>query len=766
VDVLTFVSRRRLAPALMLALGGLAVPAAAPAVADTCANQAVREQQGATRLPDCRAYERVSPVDKNGGTIAAGQTARAEPGGISFWSTGGFAGTQSNIGSNYVALRTDDGWQTTALNPPLTGRDPVLADQVYVVGLARDYSRALLVSRYPFAAGDQAPGGGGMDVFRTEPDGGFTWISQPATLPDLSARALDFAAATDDLERVVVNSFKPLTPGVTSDTTQQVYVRDGEVTRLVSVAPEGTLDGAGDPLPPGSPMPGGVAFGDGIASSGSGSLVGGSSPSALSDDGSTVYFASYRGTTNPQVYVRVNALDPVRGETRVVTRSHVTGAPAGAQCTVTVNFLAANRDGSKAWFACPARLTDDAPANGGLYVYDRGADQLHFIAATAGGGMNVGMLGADPDVDHLWFTSSARLTDDANGSKLNIYVLTGDTVSLAASTGDASFAPAGVAVSPDGSRIVFEGRAALDPRAGSFAQVYTAQAGVSGAVCVSCRPDGSPSAAIADLRNVGLAPFVGANRSRPLGAIDDDGRAFFTSADKLVPEDQNGTADVYQYRDGELTLISSGTDPGGAVFAGASADGTDVFFITAERLAPQDTDNGVADMYTARAGGGFLATAQPAECEDDCQGPAPAPFTPPTPETGVFTGPGDVDDPVPPAAPKLTVGTITAKQRVAWARTGRTTLNVRVTQSGTVRATVRAKLGQRTVRVATASRRFSRGGTAKLGLRLSKRARTYLTRHRVVKVTVTVSYSRVRGAKRTTVTLRKPAVKRTNGGKR
>jgi len=749
----------------MLALGGLAVPAAAPAVADTCANQAAREQQGVTRLPDCRAYERVSPVDKNGGTIAAGLTARTEPGGIAFWSTGGFAGTQSNIGSNYTAVRTESGWQTTPLSPPLTGRNPVLADQVYVVGLARDYSRALLVSRYPFAPGDQAPGGGATDVFRTEPDGRVTWISQPATLPDLSARAVDFVAATADLEQVVVNSFKPLTAEVTTDTTQQVYVRDGDVTRLVSVAPEGTLDGDGDPLPPGSPLPTGAMFGDGVASSGSGSLVGGSSPSALSADGSTVYFVTYRGISNPQLYVRVNALDPDRGATRLVTRSHVDGAPAGPACTVAVSFLAANRDGSKAWFACPARLTDDAPANGGFYVYDRIEDRLHFIGATAGAS-NPGVLGADPDVDHLWFTSRARLTDDADSSKLNIYVLTGETVSLATATGDASFAPAGVAISPDGSRIVFEGRAALDPRAGSFAQVYSAQAGVSGVVCVSCRPDGTPSAAIADLRNVGLSAFVGPNRARPLGAIDDDGRVFFTSADTLVPEDQNGTADVYQYRDGELTLISSGTDPGGAVFAGASADGTDVYFITAERLVPQDTDNGVADMYTARAGGGFLASTQPQECEDDCQGPAPAPFAPPTPETGVFSGPGDVDDPVPPAAPRLTVGTITAKQRTAWARTGRATLNVRVTQAGTVRATVRAKLGRRTVRVATATRRFARGGAAKLALRLSKRARTYLARHRAVKVTVTVSYSRVRGAKRATVTLRKPAVKRTNGGKR
>ncbi|MBB4664436.1 PD40 domain-containing protein [Conexibacter arvalis] len=774
----SFRPRRRVTPALAAAAALVGVVAhAAPAVAvpppAPCPNDAVREQQGSTRLPDCRAYEQVSPVDKNGGTIAAGLTARAQPGAVAFWSTGAFAGAASNMSANYRAIRGEDGWVTSPLNPPTPGRNPVLMDQPYLVALSGDFSRALIATRYPVGPDDQGTGAGANagygDVLRTTGDGRFEWLTQPPTLPDTANKDADFGAATDDLGVVAFNSFKHLTVPFPKpdDATQQVYVRAGDTTRLVSVAPDGTLGPDDQPLPAGSPLPGGATVGSGANTSTSGSTVGGGSRNELSDDGSTVWFTSYRTTSNPQLYVRVDALGP-DAETRRVSRSRVTGAAAGDGCTATVTFLAATADGSRAWFACPTRLTDDAASDGGVYVYDRDGDELRFIASTAGAGLLPSPIVADDAVDHLWFSSRTKLTDDAVAGGVNVYVLTGDDVRHVATVRDATLQPQMLALSPDGTRLAFESRGALDPRAGSHPQVYSLDFGApeDGVVCVSCRPDGSDSEALADLHNAGLSAFVPPNRVPPSGAIDDDGRVFFTSADKLLPEDENGTADVYQYRDGELTLISSGKDPGGAVFAGASADGTDVFLITGERLAPQDTDNGVADIYTARVGGGFLAPTQPPVCGEDCQGPPPPGFLAPEPESGRFTGPGDLDDPVPPRAPTFAVGAIGKRQRAAWARRGRTTLVVRASHAGRVRATVGGRIGRRTVRVAAASRQLARGGRVRLTLRLSKRARAHLARHRALRVTVTVRHSRVRGAKRTTVTLRKPAPKTTKGGQR
>ena len=77
---------------------------------------------------------------------------------------------------------------------------------------------------------------------------------------------------------------------------------------------------------------------------------------------------------------------------------------------------------------------------------------------------------------------------------------------------------------------------------------------------------------------------------------------------------------------GEVDLISDGVDPEGTVYAGMSADGTNVFFQTNTELVGQDTDE-LGDIYDARAGGGFHAPKPEPSCVGDaCQGtPSSAP---------------------------------------------------------------------------------------------------------------------------------------------
>jgi hypothetical protein len=742
----------------MLALGGLAVPAAAPAVAEQCPNEAVREQQGSTRLPDCRAYEQVSPRDKNGGTIAAGLGARAEAGSVAFWSTSAFSRSASSVFANYRAQRTGEGWVTTALNPPTATRNPILMDQFYLMGLSADQSRALIETTYPVDPGDQ---GSGIvidpsDTYRFEPDGSFTWLSQPPQLPDLSSGDAVFQAATDDLERVAFNSAKPLAPEFPDVTSKQVYVRAGDVTRLVSLG----LDGR--PLPDDAGIAG---AGPGGSTAGSGSIVGGAYPTGLSDDGETVWFSDGTYAPERQLYVRVDALGP-DAATRHVSRSVVTG-DEGRNCQPQATFLVARRDGSRAWFGCASQLTDDAPAGGGLYSYDRDDDTVRYVPGTEGADNGLALAGADPHGDHVWFVTYARLSPDATGGMLNLYVLSGDEVDFVFTLGDTAVQEYDTAISPDGRWLAIPDSMPLDPRTNGYGQIYLADADdpAAGPVCISCRPGGGDSEGMADFSNAGLAPFTGPNAVRPAGALNDAGRVFFTSTDKLVPEDENGTADVYEYRDGELGLISTGRDPGGAVFAGASADATDVFLLTAEALTPQDDDNGIADVYSARVDGGFLASSEPPVCQKDCQGPADPPFTPNPPQSATFTGPGDVLDPIPPARATLRVAKLTTAQRRAWARSGRTTLTVRANRAGAVRATVTARIGRRAVRVATAARTLRRPGVAKLTVRLSKRARTQLARRGALKVTVTVRHARVSGTARAVLTLRAAAA-RNNGGKR
>lgn len=752
--------RRSLGSALALALVGAAA-AAPPALAATpCPNEAIRAQQGATRLPDCRAYELVSPVDKGGSALRQAMAVRAGGDAVAYWSTGAFAGAPSNIAGNYVARRTGDGWVTRSLNAPTHGRNPVLMDQPYLVAMSDDFSRALIDTRYPVDPADAFLGTGinaGMpDLYRSDPDGSVTWLTPAAQLPDLSGREVSFGAATGDLETVVFRTAKQVLPDLDAGSAQQLYVRHGGTVRLLSADADGR------------PLSGGALLGRSVAGlwTGSGTLVGGKSPSALSADGQTAWFSSTAGL--PQLFVRTDALDPAAAATVQVSASQAS-ATRGANCGGSYGaiFLAAAADGATAYLSCSSQLTDDPAPLGGVYRYDRGSGKLALVAANRLSA-DVAPVAADPRADHVWVSSRAQLTADAPaGGQTGLYVIHGGVaryVGPLAST----LPPSDAAISPDGSQLAFAAAVAIDPRANGTKQVYLADASGALPVCVSCRPDGTTSAGIADFVNAGATDFLQSNRAVPRGAVRDDGTVTFVSADALLPEDGNDVADVYQRRrDGTLALLSSGRDTLPSVFGGASDDGRDVFILTSERLVAQDTDNGSADLYSARVDGGFPAPEGPQPiCEEGCQGPPQPPYVPPPAESGIFTGPGDVLDPAPPRGPSFAVAKIGARKRAAWAKRGRTTLVVRASHAGTVRAVVRGRIGRRAVRVASAARRLAGPGRAKLTLRLSGRARRQLARHRRLRVTVTVTHSRVSGAKRATVVLRKPAVKRTKGGKR
>jgi hypothetical protein len=90
-------------------------------------------------LPDGRAYEQSSPVNKNGGD-AVGQhslvKATPEGGGVSFGSTFGFPGGKGAQGfPDYLASRGASNWSTQGLLPP-----PSVGERDKVIGWLPDYS--------------------------------------------------------------------------------------------------------------------------------------------------------------------------------------------------------------------------------------------------------------------------------------------------------------------------------------------------------------------------------------------------------------------------------------------------------------------------------------------------------------------------------------------------------------------------------------------------------------------------------------------------
>jgi hypothetical protein len=135
--------------------------------------------------------------------------------------------------------------------------------------------------------------------------------------------------------------------------------------------------------------------------------------------------------------------------------------------------------------------------------------------------------------------------------------------------------------------------------------------------------------------------------------LTDSGELFFESPVALVPQDVNGTWDVYEYRPqgtggcamqaGCVALISSGQSSDESVLIEASADGSDIFFFTSERLSGQDVDN-VNDVYDAHLCSAEVPCPPPPPppapaCEGDaCQQPA-VPPNHPTPGTSLLNGP-------------------------------------------------------------------------------------------------------------------------------
>lgn len=99
-----------------------------------------------------------------------------------------------------------------------------------------------------------------------------------------------------------------------------------------------------------------------------------------------------------------------------------------------------------------------------------------------------------------------------------------------------------------------------------------------------------------------------------------------------------GAEDVYEYEpdgvgscawgSGCVALISGGQGSQDSNFLAMDASGRDVFFTTRERLVPQDHDE-LMDVYDAREGGGFPPMEREAECLGEaCQPAASAPLTP------------------------------------------------------------------------------------------------------------------------------------------
>jgi hypothetical protein len=200
-------------------------------------------------------------------------------------------------------------------------------------------------------------------------------------------------------------------------------------------------------------------------------------------------------------------------------------------------------------------------------------------------------------------------------------------------------------VSPDGDHAAFVTTTQLTPyNSANHVEMYSYDAESRHIECVSCIPDGR-------------RPQHDVRASQNGLFMADDGRAFFSTDDAVVPQDTNETEDVYEFVEGRPRLISGGTAAANSNKAGAgqginaatfpglvgvSADGTDVYFATYDVLVAQDRNGEELKVYDARTGGGFPFVKASPGCAaaDECHGPGSSAPSIPTEGSGAYLGSG------------------------------------------------------------------------------------------------------------------------------
>jgi hypothetical protein len=676
------------------------VISAAPATAAGCPNEIHRVGPSAG-LPNCRAYEQVTPAQKNGqATLETGVPSRSTADGnaLGYASKGRYANSPSGAFPNlYVARRSPtDGWSVVNVSPPSTPVPTPPGGAVASYEFSPDLSESIL--KLPLAP--LAPGADPtvLNLFLRDSAGRYSLINtdppavklpEECPVPSLEVACWQFvdivtyAGATPDFKHILVQVRKNLAD---FEGHEELFRSDFE-SGTWHMSPVGVLpDGEG--APEGS-----------TAGSGSSIFASTAAPdlynrvaNAISPDGDRVIFQanSNEGEPDevgqlglPQVYDRLHGTETIE-LSAPAPGSTPTHPGAGA-----ATFWAASVSGDRVFFTSSAELTtasNTGPAHEGsdLYEYDfsRSGDELHDLTADAGveaGAQVLGVFDASEDGSYIYFVARAQL-DGSEGvsGEPNLYVShEGEPPVFVATLSEAdaqdwtqSGAMRESYVAPDGRHAAFTSVNPLptvnfpsgyenvnEVTSTPEREVY--EYSVDGNLfCASCDPSGAAPIGpglLGGVHRPGNSDVSQSSAFHPVRAVSNDGsRVFFSSQDALVGgvDPANTNAKIYQWEapteggcsaaGGCVSLLSGSNPPSESVFLDASADGSDVFFATPEQLLPSDKDE-LSDIYDARIDGGFTQTEPAPECADAqrCRSPLPAPPDYPSPATPNFQGPGN-----------------------------------------------------------------------------------------------------------------------------
>jgi WD40 repeat protein len=695
-----------------------------------CPNATIRAQQQSDYLADCRAYEMVSPAQKDGFTVSDaqgpgfGQSALARSGGrAAYTSFGSFADDRDGAPHTYVANRTATGWVSKATLAPSKKPFPtiVLGDINLWLDSNDDLTAGLAYGRDSL---DPSDVNGVNDIYRVGTEESPVLISR-GNGPERATNDVDisYEDQSSDGGSVLFRSGSHLVPEDAGRTTgRDLYLRDGDGTQLVNQA------GSGELLSQCGSSPG----------SWTGSS--GSRDNSISGDGSKIFFQVPDpnlvgvGATEPdcdkpsRIFLREGAT------TTEVSESQRTPLdPAGRKPAV---FLTATPDGSRVFFFSGEQLTNETDGDGGLYEFTTGTGELKRLAREP---QAIFDARVSPDGDTLAYSSSSDGTFYVWRRATAAPIAVGPRLGLGSGADDLEISSSGdVAFSSSAPQ-------AVDFETGGRRQIYVFTKADDRLVCVSCDVAGQRPP---DSRLLGDARLIrprGSTVVEPKPSYTADGSTLvFESTDRLVPRDINAKPDVYQYSGGRVHLVSSGRSAQGSYAVGINATGTEIMLSTYEGLTAEDTD-GDQDMYVARTDGGFRSDERPrpaAPCSGDaCQGRPSgiAPKTSPSSQSGsAQNAPPPAQTPARTRLVSVTLPSAAARRSAA--RTGKVRVVLTLAGTGRVGVRLNASVAGRTRLVGSSDKSVRSTAPKRVAytVSLSKAAMSQLRRGRTLKLTVRV----------------------------
>lgn len=603
-------------------------------------------------------------------------------GALAYQAENGFSSSTAGEGTVYVARRGEGGWESRQLSPPWSTYSQLrgfAGTDGRIKALASNLSCGVVTSASPLTP--DAPlavaEGGGTNLFRRDSATGEYRVitgltpsnATTTTKAPVSAEEYLVLGMSQDCERVVFRSYYHY-PGLSRPGSgQELYEWDRGTIRNLGVIPG--PGGAGEPVRT-EVVPGATSNSGGV-----GGEISGASMNywrAVSADLSRVVFSAvsqFGGDAgNAAVFLREG-----EGPALDVSQSETATANNGKS-----RYQGASRDGGRIFFTARYGLAGNGSSagssscsNSGLSADGTGCDLYEYDAAKPvgsrltdlsvdttdpkGAGV-VGVLATSDDGTHVYFAARGQLvpgegrTGSANeaADAFNVYLRRGGetryvgTVLESEATGDGGtltrteFSRRWTSqATPDGRHLLFE-TAARTPGGASMAYLYSDEPTPT-TVCLSCRQDGGQPRA-----HPGFTPLLSMALTNPQGlpvkpvSLTANGqRAFFYSRDALAYGAVSGSRNLFEWSNGQVSLIATepsgvggaleegtnGADPPSKLFAGASLDGGDVYFVTPRKLTSEDLDERW-DIYDARVGGGYPPRAQVSVCdplsEGSCQG--------------------------------------------------------------------------------------------------------------------------------------------------